>query len=113
MAQRWIINESLNVHGSFGLTVFSPLHDVGMGPAEMVAYKDLEALRNSDVVFAIVDGLDPGTLFEIGYARSIDIPVVCLAENVSEEDVKMLKGSDCFLTSDFSTAVYATGWQRP
>ena len=44
------------------MDVFSPVHDVGPGPASEVAPVDIEQLRECDVVFAILDGLDSGTL---------------------------------------------------
>ncbi|MFO6137639.1 nucleoside 2-deoxyribosyltransferase [Pseudomonas aeruginosa] len=74
---------------AMGLDVFSPYHDVGLGTAEDVVEKDLEGVRNCDVLFAIGDGLDSGTIFEIGYARALNKPVVFYAENESEQDQKM------------------------
>lgn len=110
MAERWIINQARNYLIDEGFKVFSPLHDVGYGTAEEVAPKDIEGLRDSDVVFAILDGLDAGTIFEIGYARSLDIPVIVLVQNESEEDLKMIVGTNCHIISDFVTAIYHTAW---
>ena len=93
-----------------GLRVFSPLHDVGMGRGQDVAPKDIEALKVSRAMLALVDGLDAGTLFEIGYARSLGIPVVVLAESTPEEPLKMLTGTSCDVVSDFVTAIYRTAW---
>ena len=73
-----------------GLKVFSPLHDVGRGNADDVAPADLKGLDRSSVVLAIIDGLDPGTIFEIGYARAKGIPVIAYVENEKEEDLKMI-----------------------
>ena len=41
---------------------------------------DISALKSSDVVVAILDGLevDSGTAFEIGYASALDKPVIAL-----------------------------------
>lgn len=61
-------------------------------------------------MLAIADGLDSGTIFEVGYARSRGIPVVMYAENVSPEDLKMMDGTDCFLRDDFVSAIYQTAW---
>ena len=58
------------------LKVFSPWHDVGFGVANEVVPKDLHALDNSAIVFAILDGLDSGTLFEIGYGVKKGIPII-------------------------------------
>ena len=57
--------------------VFSPLHDVGRGVN--VAKADIDGLEQCDSVLALVDGDDPGTLFEVGWARARDIPVVAYA----------------------------------
>ena len=90
--------------------VFSPLHDVGMGRAHDVAPKDIEGLKVSRAVLALVDGLDAGTLFEIGYARSLGRPVVVLAQSTPEEPLKMLTGTSCEVVADFVTALYRAAW---
>jgi nucleoside 2-deoxyribosyltransferase len=59
---------------------------------------------------ALVDGLDPGTVFEIGFARSLGKPVVALAESTGEEPLKMISGSGCDVVSDFVTAMYRVAW---
>ncbi|VBE96308.1 nucleoside 2-deoxyribosyltransferase [Burkholderia pseudomallei] len=63
------------------------------------------------VVFAILDGLDAGTIFEVGYARSKNIPVYALAQAVNDEDLKMVVGTDCKLFFDFVTALHHTAWK--
>jgi nucleoside 2-deoxyribosyltransferase len=62
------------------------------------------------MVFAVGDGLDSGTVYEIGYARSQGKPVIVYCENETEENLKMMKGSGCFLYSDFVTAIYQSFW---
>jgi nucleoside 2-deoxyribosyltransferase len=110
MAQRWLIEQSLSCLKEQGFLVFSPLHDVGYGPASKVVPADLKALNNSDIVFAVADGLDAGTLFEIGYARSIGKAVVAFVQNETEGSLKMLEGSGCEIVNDFATAIYRTAW---
>lgn len=110
MAERWLINESRHALILSGNDVFSPLHDVGHGLAADVVPLDLEALDRCNVVFAIVDGLDSGTLFEIGYARAKGKPVVAFVQNETPENLKMLEGSGCNISADFSTAIYAIDW---
>jgi hypothetical protein len=110
MAERWLINESRHALLQTGNDVFSPLHDVGHGMATDVVPLDLEALDRCDVVFAIVDGLDSGTLFEVGYARAKGTPVVAFVQNETPENLKMLEGSGCIISADFSTAVYTINW---
>ncbi|HIE4004377.1 TPA: PfkB family carbohydrate kinase [Stenotrophomonas maltophilia] len=110
LGQLWVVEQARNCLLDMGLDVFSPYHDVGPGPAEMVVGKDIEGIHRSQVMLAIADGLDSGTIFEVGYARSRGIPVVMYAENVSPEDLKMMEGTDCFLRDDFVSAIYQTAW---
>jgi nucleoside 2-deoxyribosyltransferase len=110
MAERWLISESRLALRQTGNNVFSPLHDVGHGLADIVVPLDLKALDECDVVFAIVDGLDSGTLFEVGYARAKGKQVVAFVQNEAPENLKMLEGSDCIICDDFSTAIYTINW---
>ena len=111
MSQRWLIEEVRLGLQALCMNVFSPFHDVGPGPAEKVAPADIDELKKCDVVFAILDGLDSGTLFEVGYARALGKPVYALAQTVSEEDLKMIKGSDCRVYYDLVTALYHLAWR--
>ena len=110
LGELWIIEQARNCLRDMGLRVFSPYHDVGPGPAEQVVKQDIRGIDESDLVLAIGDGLDSGTIFEIGYARARQLPVVFYAENVSLEDRKMMEGTDCFLSDDFVSAIYKTVW---
>jgi nucleoside 2-deoxyribosyltransferase len=109
--QRWLVNQIYEVLKGMNLTVFSPWHDVGHGEASFVVALDLEGLDRSNLVFAILDGLDSGTLFETGYAIAKNIGVIGYVENESIEDVKMLVGSECYLESDLTTAIYKALWK--
>ncbi|RJU09688.1 nucleoside 2-deoxyribosyltransferase [Xanthomonas campestris] len=110
LGEIWVIEQARNCLIDMGLNVFSPYHDVGPGPAEQVVNQDILGIHESDLVLAIGDGLDSGTIFEIGYARARQMPVVFYAENVSQEDRKMMQGTDCFLSDDFVSAIYRTVW---
>lgn len=57
--------------------------------------------------------MDPGTVFEVGYAVKLGIPVVGLAQNVRPEDLKMMEGTGCAIHSDFASAVYRAIWSLP
>ncbi|WP_085708910.1 MULTISPECIES: PfkB family carbohydrate kinase [unclassified Pseudomonas] len=111
LGQLWLIREALNDLQAMGLRVFSPYHDVGLGSADDVVEKDLEAIHECDLLFAIGDGLDSGTIYEIGYARALGKPVVLYAENESTQDKKMMEGSDCKLSDDYVSAIYQTVWE--
>jgi nucleoside 2-deoxyribosyltransferase len=111
MGQRWLIDETREALLGMGLQVFSPVHDVGPGPAEVVAPADLSGLDQCDAVIAVLDGNDPGTVFEVGYARAKNLPIYALAQTVSDEDMKMVSGSRCRVFDDFVTAVHHVAWR--
>ncbi len=111
LAELWLVVQARRDLQAMGLEVFSPYHDVGLGTAEDVVEKDLEGVRDCDVLFAIGDGLDSGTIYEIGYARALDKPVVFYAENESDQDKKMMEGSDCRIVNDYVSAIYQLYWE--
>lgn len=110
LGQLWVVEQARSCLLDMGMNVFSPYHDVGPGPAEMVVDRDIDGIDQSDVMLAIADGLDSGTIFEIGYARARSVPVVVYAENESAENLKMMEGTDCFVRDDFVSAIYQTVW---
>lgn len=111
LSQRWLIEEANDVLHRLGVSVFSPLHEVGMpGDAAAIATLDLAGLRDCTAVLALIDGEDAGTMFELGYARNLDIPVVAFSESPRPESLTMLIGTGCDLTDDFATAVYRAIW---
>lgn len=111
MGQRWLVEEARRGLAALGMRVFSPFHDVGPGPAHEVAPADIVALDRCDVVFAILDGLDSGTVFEVGYARAKGKPIYALAQAVVPEDLKMIEGTECRLFTDFVTALHHVAWR--
>lgn len=113
LGQRWLVEESLALFLGMGAQVFSPVHEVGPGPGKIVAPEDIKGLENSDVVFAILNGLDTGTVFEVGYAVKAGLPVVALAQNIKEEDLKMVEGTGCEVVDDFASAIYRALWRLP
>jgi len=94
-----------------GAEVLSPMHDVGFGVSSEVAREDLRLLSNADGVLAVLDDLDAGTLFEVGFAKARDIPVVAYASHYSEDDLTMVTGTEVSLCSDMSTAAYRAVWE--
>lgn len=111
LAQRWMIEQARDNLTAIGLQVFSPFHDIGLGSAEDVVHLDIDAIRKCDLLFAIGDGLDAGTLYEIGYARALNKPVIVYSENETKEDLKMMEGSNCILSPDYTSAIYKTLWE--
>ena len=93
-----------------GFNVFSPIHEIGLGPPKIVAPADLYELERSGLVVALLDGLDAGTLFEVGYARARAIPVIGIAESIQERQLTMLLGSGCVISNDFASGIYTACW---
>lgn len=110
LSQRWLIEESVSQLKSMGLDVFSPYHEIGPGPAKLIAKADLAGLESCDRLFACLGSLDSGTVFEIGYAVAKGIPVVVFAQNIAEEELKMIRGCDCQIYPDFVMALYNICW---
>ncbi|MCE9555396.1 MAG: nucleoside 2-deoxyribosyltransferase [Planctomycetes bacterium] len=116
--QRWFINEVRRCLAKHGVKTFSPYHDVGPAAKETdhaeatrITRADIEGLEQSAAVFAIVDGLDGGTLFEVGYAVAKGIPVIAFGQSTGKEDLLMIEGSPgCRLFDDFPTAIYHAAW---
>lgn len=71
---------------SLGFEVYSTSHrnrpiDLGSRPRKAARFKLLcEEIGKSDGVFAILDGRDAGTVWEMGYAFALGKPVVAFAE---------------------------------
>lgn len=110
MAERSFVNECRDALIGAGLSVFSPFHDVGIGGPDEVVPKDIEAIRGCKTIFAILDGMDSGTVFEVGYGIALGKKVVVLAENETKSHLQMMYGTKCIVVSDFTTAIYTTCW---
>ncbi len=111
LPQRWLIEQARTNLREVGLKVFSPFHAVGLGSANDVVQKDLQAIHESNLMFAIVDGMDPGTVYEIGYARALGKPVIVYSQSEAEENVKMMVGSGCVMCDNYATAIYSALWE--
>jgi len=111
LAQVWMVEQARNNLREMGLRVFSPYHDVGLGNAHDVVIKDLQAIEECDLVLALTDGLDAGTVYEIGYARALRKPVIVYSERHKGESLKMMEGSGCTLCDNYTTALYNALWE--
>jgi hypothetical protein len=110
-SEQWQVDEARDAFRELGFSVFSPIHEIGEGPASVVAPADLYELQNSQLVFALLDTLDAGTFFEVGYARALGIPVIGVAEALPERPLTMLLGSGCGISNDFTTGIYSACWE--
>lgn len=109
--ERWFVAEVRRCVQAMGLDVFSPFHDVGVeGSTSEIAGRDLDGLARAIAVFAIADGLDAGTMFEVGYAIRSGVPVVAYAEKANAAELTMLTGTGVKVCTDFATALYKLGW---
>lgn len=109
IAERHLIRQVRAALINLGVTVVSPFHDIGLGGDE-VAEQDLTALRQCHSIIALLDGADPGTLFEVGWATQADITTVGFAETVDAHEWTMLRGTGTHITNDLSTACYLAAW---
>lgn len=110
LGELWIVEQLRQHLMEMGLEVFSPYHDVGYGSAAEVVQHDLKGIEDCDLILAVADGTDCGTIFEVGYGRARGRPVIIYTENPKAEDLKMMDGSNCSITDDFVSAVYRTVW---
>jgi hypothetical protein len=110
LGQEWLVDLVRHALVDLGAVPFSPLHDVGRGGPE-VAQKDLDGLDRSAAVLALVDDLDVGTIFEIGYAVRCGKPVVAYLDPQRAGNLTMLAGTGVEITDDLSTAVYRSVWR--
>jgi len=115
IGERYLVEEVKHILEETGTEVISPIHDIGRAAdydrPEDVAQQDLDAIERSDLVFALLDHVDSGTHFELGYARKADIPVIGYAHNFSETDDIMTAGSGCDIYQDLASAVYNAIWE--
>ena len=79
------------------------------GPDEVVP-QDIEAIKKCKTIFAVLDGMDSGTVFEVGYGVALGKRIIILAENESKMHLQMMLGTHCCVEKDFVTAIYKTCW---
>ncbi|WKL21370.1 PfkB family carbohydrate kinase [Agrobacterium tumefaciens] len=111
LGQRMMVDDAREQLQGLGMSVFSPIHDIGPGTADIVVKQDLAAIVQCDAVFAILNGSSPGTVFEVGYARALGKPVFCVAQNMRDVDLKLPKGSDAHLHQDYVSALFQIAWR--
>jgi nucleoside 2-deoxyribosyltransferase len=110
IADRWFVSLIYDALHDLGAEVFSPMHDVGLGGKE-VAKADLNGLKRSNSVLALLERGDVGTAFEAGWATRGQKPVVVYLEvGPDSEGMKMLSGTGAYIYSDLSSALYWAVW---
>lgn len=111
ISELWLLNEAKRCLTEMECDYFSPMDEIGLlnegVPANVIVEGDLKGLRDSNVVLALLDTMDPGTIFEIGYAVALGKPVVCFVQNKSSQSLTMVKGSSlCSVHDDLASAIY-------
>ncbi|MCU4157454.1 nucleoside 2-deoxyribosyltransferase [Carboxylicivirga sp. A043] len=105
-----LIDKIRDVFLNMNINVFSPYHDVGIGNNKEIATEDLEGIEKADIIFAIVDGLDSGTLIELGYAMAKGKKIIGYNKTESNDSLLMLKAGDYTSFEDLTSAIYNTIW---
>lgn len=105
-----IIDKVRTAFLSFGVKVFSPFHDVGLGSDISIASIDIQGIENSDIIFCLFDNLDSGTLIESGYSLAKGKKIIGYHRTCNENDLLMLKPGDIKLFNHLTTAIYQTIW---
>lgn len=110
LAELILIDKIRNAFLDFGIKVFSPFHDIGLGNDVSIAQKDIEGLMKSDIIFCVFDNLDSGTLIESGYALAHDKKIIAYQRTCEKNNLLMLKPGDIKSFSNLTTAIYHTIW---
>lgn len=95
---------------SFGIKVFSPFHDIGLGEDTIIAKKDLEGIENSDIIFCVLDNFDTGTLIESGYSLAKGKKIIGYHRTCDDNQLLMLKPANIHFYQHLTTAIYQTIW---
>lgn len=100
-----------NTFLDFGVKVFSPFHDVGLGNDVGVAWADLNALNESDIIFSVADNNDSGTLVELGYGMAKNKKIICYHRTCDDKELLMLRPSGFKVFNNLTSAIYNTIWE--
>ncbi|AKK99564.1 nucleoside 2-deoxyribosyltransferase [Enterobacter asburiae] len=118
LAQLWLVEQIRYNLLEMGMDVISPYHDIGLINNESLTLENMTEVCNSDLkaidecqmVFAVLDGFDPGTIAEIGYAMANKKRITILSENIKQSDLTMFTSKSIVLERDYVTSIYKTLW---
>lgn len=110
IAELILIDKIRNAFLEFGVKVFSPFHDIGLGDDESIALKDLEGIKNSDIIFCLFDNLDSGTLIESGFSLAMNKKIIGYHRTCEDSELLMLKPGKIKIFKHLTTAMYHTIW---
>jgi nucleoside 2-deoxyribosyltransferase len=72
--------------------------DAPSSAREEVFQSNVRAIRRADVMLAILDVKDTGTIWELGFAMGANIPIVALTLSSARMNVMLERGVLCHLT---------------
>ena len=105
-----LMKKVLNILRGNGYEVYAPFENGVVVPddtaefAKMIFDSNVKAIDESEMVLAITDGKDMGTIWEAGYAYGKGIPVVYYAETLGDNPFNiMLSGSGIGVYKDSET----------
>lgn len=105
-----LIDKIRTAFSAFGVNVFSPFHDIGLGDDITIAKKDIEGIKNSNIIFCVFDNLDSGTLVESGYSIANGKKIIGYHRTCDENKLLMLKLGEFKTYKHLTTAIYQTIW---
>ena len=109
----WLVEKLKAIFELYDIKVFSPYHDVGIFNNHFeIAQADLDGLQQADNIFAIANNFDPGTVFEIGYARALNKNVFMLLDYPAKKDLAMFDGTGCIISNDIDYLIYRAIWNQ-
>lgn len=113
ISELWLIEKLKSIFELYGIEVFSPYHDVGVSNNNIeIAKDDLDGLQKADNIFAIANNFDPGTIFEIGYARALNKNVYMYLEYSDKKDLVMFDGTGCIISNKIDYLIYKAIWNQ-
>ena len=113
ISELWLVEKLKAIFELYDIKVFSPYHDVGISNNHLeIAQADLDGLQQADNIFAIANNFDPGTVFEIGYARALNKNVFMLLDYSAKKDLAMFDGTGCIISNDIDYLIYKAIWNQ-
>jgi hypothetical protein len=113
ISELWLVEKIKAIFELYNIQVFSPYHAVGVSNnSSQIAQADLQGLENADNIFAISNNFDPGTIFEIGYAKALKKKVFMYLNYTAKKDLTMFEGTGCVISDDIDFLIYRAIWNQ-
>jgi sugar/nucleoside kinase (ribokinase family)/nucleoside 2-deoxyribosyltransferase len=120
VAETLLVDELEAVLENMGMTVISPRRDIGELPADpspeevlRTGQRDYEAIDDCDLLVAVLDGDDPGTLMEVGYAAKAAKPIIGLSSRTGGRVQPMREAANVRVAKTIPELIHeVTMWVR-